>query len=203
MRVNEIEVRTLFPRWMRLEGMVHSVLMGKSEQPWQNLDYVYRLFSHRKMEARKKYRGCVESGLSEGKRPDLTGGGLLRSLGGWTGVKDFRKAGIRVKGDERILGDSDFVETVLGSTREALEERYFLKARGIDFDQVVLRVANVMQLTPDRVTAMREIAPDRPGPVVAMFLGASEPWNDHDRDRQAAQDKPTGGKSLLETGGTN
>lgn len=77
----------------------------------------------------------------------------MRSIGGWTGLKDFRKAGIRVKGDERILGDSDFVETVLGSAREALEERYFLKARGIDFDQAVLRVAKVMQITPDRVTA--------------------------------------------------
>jgi hypothetical protein len=130
----------------------HSVLMGKSEQPWQNLDYVYRLFSDRKKEARKKYRGFVENGLFEGKRPDLTGGGLLRSMGGWTGLKDFRKAGIRVKGDERILGDSDFVETVLASAREALEERYFLKARGIDFDQVVLKVAQVMELTPDRVT---------------------------------------------------
>ncbi len=131
----------------------HSVLMGKSEQPWQNLAYVYRLFSDRKKEARKEYRGFVENGLSEGNRPDLTGGGLLRSLGGWTGLKDFRKAGLRVKGDERILGDSDFVETVLASAREALEERYFLKARGIDFDQVILKVAKVMKLTPDQVTA--------------------------------------------------
>jgi len=38
---------------------------------------------------------------------------LLRSIGGWTVLKGLRKAGIRVKGDERILGDSDFVENVL------------------------------------------------------------------------------------------
>lgn len=48
--------------------------------------------------------------------PDLTGGGLLRSIGGWTVLKGLRKAGIRVKGDERILGDSDFVKNVLEST---------------------------------------------------------------------------------------
>jgi REP element-mobilizing transposase RayT len=131
----------------------HSVLMGKSEQPWQNIDSVYRLFSDRKKEARKKYREFVNNGICEGKRPDLTGGGLLRSIGGWTGLKNFRKAGIRVKGDERILGDSDFVETVLASAKEALEEKYLLKARGIDFDQVVVRVAKVMKLTPDQVTA--------------------------------------------------
>ena len=65
----------------------------------------------------------------------------------------MRRMKIHLKGDERILGDSDFVETVLASTREALEEKYLLKARGIDFDQVVLRVAKVMKLSPDQVTA--------------------------------------------------
>jgi hypothetical protein len=33
---------------------------------------------------------------------------LLRSIGGWKALKGFHKAGIRVTGDERILGDSDF-----------------------------------------------------------------------------------------------
>jgi hypothetical protein len=59
---------------------------------------------------------------------------LLRSFGGWTALKGFHKAGIRVKGDERILGDSDFVENVLKSAKEALEEKYELKARGYNFD---------------------------------------------------------------------
>ena len=131
----------------------HGVVMGTSEQSWQNIDYVYRLFAGRQKEARKKYREFVGSGISEGKRPDLTDGGLLRSIGGWTGLKDVRKAGMRVKGDERILGDSDFVETVLASAKEVFEERYVLKARGIDFNQLVLRVAQVLKLPPDQVTA--------------------------------------------------
>jgi putative transposase len=132
----------------------HSVLMNQTEQPWQDIDYVYRLFSSRRREARKRYREFVEKGISEGRRPDLTGGGLLRSSGGWRGLKGFRKAGIRVKGDERILGDGDFVETVLASAEEALEERYALKARGYDFDRAVARVAEVMGMTPEQVTAL-------------------------------------------------
>jgi putative transposase len=104
--------------------------MGKSEQPWQNIGYVYRLFSSQKREVRKSYRKFVGNGISEGTRPNLTGGGLLRSIDVWTGLKDFRKAGIRVKGDERILRDNDFVKTVLASAKEAFEERYLLKARG-------------------------------------------------------------------------
>jgi putative transposase len=131
----------------------HGVLMNKTEQPWQNTDYIYGLFSDQEKEARKRYREFVEKGISEGRRPDLTGGGLLRSLGGWTGLKEFRKAGVRVKGDERILGDSDFVENVLQSAEEAFEEKYELKARGYDFDRAVLRVAEVMGVTPGEVTA--------------------------------------------------
>jgi hypothetical protein len=61
----------------------------------------------------------------------------MRIIGGWKGLKDFRKAGIRVKEDERILGDSDFVETVLASAKEAFEEKYLLESREIDFDHVV------------------------------------------------------------------
>jgi hypothetical protein len=56
----------------------------------------------------KRYREFVVKGITEGRRPDLTGGGLLRSIGGWTALKGVHNAGIRVKGDERILGDSDF-----------------------------------------------------------------------------------------------
>jgi len=49
--------------------------------------------------------------LREGlvRRPELTGGGLLHSIGGWTALKSFRKTGIRIKEDEHILGNSDFV----------------------------------------------------------------------------------------------
>jgi len=131
----------------------HSVVMNKTKQPWQNVDYVYGLFSDQKRLARKRYRVFVEKGIPEGKRPDLVGGGLLRSIGGWTVLKGFRKAGIRVKGDERILGDGDFVENVLKSAQEELEQKYDLKAKGYDFDWVTERVAEVMSMEIEQVTA--------------------------------------------------
>lgn len=131
----------------------HSVLMNKEKQPWQDVDYVYRFFSDQKTEARRRYREFVARGIAEGKRPDLTGGGLLRSSGGWTGLKGFREAGVRVKGDERLLGDSEFVENVLKAAEEALEGRYALKAMGYDFDRAVVRVAEVMGMSPEQVTA--------------------------------------------------
>jgi hypothetical protein len=44
------------------------------------------------------------------------------------------------------LGDSDFVENALKSAEEAPEEKYELKARGYNFDWVVNRVAEVMDI---------------------------------------------------------
>jgi hypothetical protein len=52
----------------------------------------------------------VAKGISEGRRDDLTGGGLIRSHGGWAAVKQMRRAKMFEKSDERILGDGDFVE---------------------------------------------------------------------------------------------
>ena len=50
-----------------------------------------------------------EPGIEQGRRPELVGGGLIRSLGGWRAVKNARFSGQdRVKGDHRILGDSAF-----------------------------------------------------------------------------------------------
>ena len=131
----------------------HSVLMNKTKQAWQNVDYVYGLFSEEKRMAQTRYRVYVEKGIVDGKRSDLTGGGLLRSTGGWAVLKGLRKVGIRVKGDERILGDSDFVENVLKSAEEELEQKYDLKAKGYDFDRVAQRVAEVMEIETEKVTA--------------------------------------------------
>ncbi len=76
---------------------------------------------------------------------------MIRSLGGWQQAKAMRRAGIRHKGDERILGDGEFVEHVLKAADEQLEQRYALKAEGYDFKAVVSRVAEIMDIAPDVV----------------------------------------------------
>ena len=56
----------------------------------------------------------MEEGVDLGKRTELVGGGLIRSLGGWDAVKKMRLTGQdRVKSDHRLLGDSDFVMSVI------------------------------------------------------------------------------------------
>ncbi|MFZ3048385.1 MAG: hypothetical protein WA151_20930 [Desulfatirhabdiaceae bacterium] len=60
----------------------HSALMGNSDRPWQNADYVIRLFGKTRSKAVRCYREFVTQGIAVGSPPDLTGGGLVRSAGG-------------------------------------------------------------------------------------------------------------------------
>ncbi len=53
------------------------------------------------------------------------GGGLLSSSGGCGVIKTMRKSRINLKGDERILGNSDFAKEVLADYKEQFERRYF------------------------------------------------------------------------------
>jgi putative transposase len=129
----------------------HSVIMGRTKNEWQNTDYVLGLFDDTRSKARRRYRAFVQKGIAEGKRPDLTGGGLIRSLGGWGAIKGLRKSGIRFKGDERILGDSDFVESVLSESNERLERKYHLQAKGYDFSAVVKRVGELLDLKVNEI----------------------------------------------------
>ena len=71
-------------------------------------------FGRKAGQGRRDYRRYVGEGINQGPRPELVGGGLVRSLGGWSAVKCLRRSGERVLTDERILGTDDFVGRVLG-----------------------------------------------------------------------------------------
>ena len=129
----------------------HAVIMGKKKNNWQDTDYVLKIFDSKLSLARRRYREYVKKGISMGKRTDLIGGGLVRSAGGWSALKGLRKAKAYMKGDERVLGDSDFVETVLKASQDELDRRYLLQSRGYDFDTVVDRVAEVLGMNRDEV----------------------------------------------------
>ena len=124
----------------------HAVILNKRKHSWQNTEYVLNLFAKKIPLARRRYREFAKKGISHGRRPDLVGGGLIRSQGGWLAVKALRKAKAYMKGDERILGSGDFVEKVLAQSEETLKRKYRLKAEGYDFDKVVDRVSELMGL---------------------------------------------------------
>jgi len=102
----------------------HSVVMGKRKHEWQNVNYVLSWFGHKEGHARKAYREYVKDGLSDGKRPELVGGGLIRSLGGWSAVKSLRRSNEKVLSDERILGSGEFVGKLIEESDEKMKYQY-------------------------------------------------------------------------------
>ncbi len=124
----------------------HSGVMGKHEQAWQDRKAVLAYFGKRLYSARNKYKAFVSEGIEQGKRSDLIGGGLIRSTGGWAALRDMRKAKIRIKSDERILGDSDFVEQILSKANEELDRKYALRSKGVDLDFIAEKVADLLEM---------------------------------------------------------
>jgi len=88
----------------------HGVITGKVGYQWQDRDYVLGWFGRTEREAVKAYREFVRGGVSLGRRPELVGGGLVRSLGGWSEVVSLRREGKKKLSDERILGSGAFAE---------------------------------------------------------------------------------------------
>jgi len=128
----------------------HSAFIGKKKRPWQDVEYVLGYFGKTTGQAKKAYVSFMEGGIGQGRRNDLTGGGLIRSVGGWAEVKHLKRKGHEhVMSDERILGDSAFVENVLSRADEAYERRYELKRMGYDTERIAKRVGEIYKMDPN------------------------------------------------------
>ena len=129
----------------------HAVILEQKTHNWQDSDYVLRLFGDKAGNARRRYGEFIKKGIKQGKRPDLIGGGLLRSQGGWEAVKALRQTGSYQKGDERILGDGDFVEKVLSQAEETFNEKYRMRVQGYDLGKLIQRVGEIMQMNVEEI----------------------------------------------------
>jgi hypothetical protein len=82
--------------------------VGNSRNDWQEKEYVLCQFGSGKKRAMRAYRKFMEEGKKLGRRPELVGGGLIRSLGGWSKVLSLREKGEKLEHDSRVLGSGDF-----------------------------------------------------------------------------------------------
>jgi hypothetical protein len=131
----------------------HGVIMGKFDHPWQNKKFVLAFFGKQVGAARRNYRTFVAKGISEGRRDDLVGGGLVRSSGGWVAVKALRAMKAHMKSDERILGDGDFVTAMLAKNNEEIDNALVLRSKGVDLEFIAQRVAHLLEMAPEDIWA--------------------------------------------------
>lgn len=101
----------------------HAVLLGNDRQEWQDREYVSRCFGDKESSAISAYLEYVVSASNLGHQPDLTGGGLIRSMGGWSEVRSLRQRGQKQFSDERILGGGAFVHEILHNVTATARQR--------------------------------------------------------------------------------
>jgi REP element-mobilizing transposase RayT len=116
----------------------HRALLGIAPPLFQEVDDVINRFGGSADQALAQYRRFMADGASMGRRPELVGGGLLRSLGQRPGQWGGAGRHDRQAYDERILGSGGFVESVLRSAeRDAAPN----PLRECPFERLVERVA--------------------------------------------------------------
>ena len=76
------------------------------KRDWQQVGSVLEFFGIRKSDSRKAYLRFVKKGILQGRRPELTGGGLLRSVGGWAALSALR--GEAVRRGEKIAREKQY-----------------------------------------------------------------------------------------------
>jgi len=108
----------------------HAGLLGRHVQDWHAIDSVLSLFSDNRLRARRSYREFIAAEMCNPQNNNLSGGGLVRSYGGWDSVQRIRREHETRIGDERILGSSDFVEAVLADDSIGRSEQAECDLRG-------------------------------------------------------------------------
>ncbi|MFO7783312.1 MAG: transposase [Thermodesulfobacteriota bacterium] len=115
----------------------HAFLMGHSKNKWQDQDYVLRWFGKRLGGSRRAYRRYVEEGYDQGRLPKLAGGGLIRSIGGWSEVVSLRRLGLKEQSDERILGSGDFVNEMIQEADASMRRRFSHRERAEEIKRYI------------------------------------------------------------------
>lgn len=129
----------------------HAALMGKVPRPWQATGEVLGHFAKALRRARAHYRTFVAAGVPLGRRPELQGGGLIRSLGGWQAVRDLRRGREAYTGDERILGSSEFIESVRREVEERAGQEEKARRRSVPLATLVRRMGESLGLEPEGI----------------------------------------------------
>ncbi|MBI5207935.1 MAG: transposase, partial [Candidatus Firestonebacteria bacterium] len=82
----------------------HGAILGNNKNDWQEINEILLRFGKTTGIAKKGYNEFVREGLPMGKRREFSGGGVIRSYGGWEKVKEMKKDKVNWRADDRILG---------------------------------------------------------------------------------------------------
>jgi putative transposase len=137
----------------------HSFILGKRKNDWQEVDHVLKHFGSRRPRSLERYNEYMKTGLEESRKAprkiwDGTSLSEVRKL-----IKDPSKAGR----DERILGDSSFIDgALLNAEKESLRKRELRPPRPLDLEELAKKACALFSIKPEEIrTANKSPAPVR------------------------------------------
>ena len=129
----------------------HRTLIGKAKHPWMDVDHALSEFGTTRRKAVNEYRRFMQDGLGQGRLPELTGGGLIRSKGGWSQVLSARRSGRKEEYDERILGGGDFVNLILKEAEEKTQSQLKLRRSGKTLNRIIEEECKKKRISPNEL----------------------------------------------------
>ncbi|MBM4351971.1 MAG: transposase [Deltaproteobacteria bacterium] len=141
--VNDLEELKRYP-WCGF-----GVLMGRYKNSWQEVDEILKYFGNHAGQARARYKIFMEDGIKQGRRSDLTGGGLTNRNKDTESLPQTQERSFEDLHDSRILGSPDFVKRVFASFQWP-EEKHGLR---MTLKDLVERVATWSNLSITDITS--------------------------------------------------
>ena len=108
----------------------------------------------------------VREGVPRGRRADLGGGSLIRSLAGWAQVLTLRRKGLEAAADVRSLGSGDFTEHLLAEAARHDKEPLRLSRKVIELP------ALAQKLSAGQGVAEREVRSGSRRPAIGRASSA-------------------------------
>ena len=152
----------------------HAGLMGNHRHSWQVIEEVLGHFGSKPDLARIHYRNFLNEGLGITDNTNLTGGGLIRSHGGWETLDQFRQEHIFCIGDERILGESSFVEQALAQDELSVQEKSRRSEQGWNLNSLIQKICLYCDITEDQLLVKARVNRLSKAKSLICYWGTSE-----------------------------
>jgi len=148
----------------------HSTLMGNIDRTWQSVGPVLEQFSRDPISARSAYESYVIEAWNQKKQDRLEGGGSIRSGGAREALRALGQGETCVF-DQRILGDSAFVEETLKLSGRQAEEAQSLSS--VRIESLFELVADLTGEEPNRLAERGQNRALTSAKAMAVYAGVA------------------------------
>lgn len=152
----------------------HAAMLNKHKQEWHSAHTTLAHFGSNSSRAKSAYLLFMKQGVTEPRSRIFSGGGLIRSHGGWQSIDRLRKEHTACIGDERILGSSEFVEAALRQDDLCVEKAETLARQGWDIEKLAQWVCNITCIHQGQLHSKARGGKLAEAKAILCYLGSSE-----------------------------